>query len=127
MSFHEYSAAYRPPMPTCYVSLGLAGSEATSGPFEALLDTGSDVSVVPYATLQKLGSRPVSRGRARSLWGDSRRVDVHVVALSLDGLRFGALQVLADEQGEEIILGRFVLNRLKIVLDGPAGMVEIVG
>lgn len=36
------------------------------------------------------------------------------------------LQALADEQGEELLLERFVLNRLNLVLDGPARMVEVI-
>jgi hypothetical protein len=68
----------------------------------------------------------VSRGRARSLWGDARTVDVYAVALALDGLRVAALQALADDQGQEIVLGRILLSRLKIVLDGPAAITEIV-
>ena len=33
--------------------------------------------------------------------------------------------VVGDEQGDEIVLGRDVLNKLRIFLDGPARIVEI--
>lgn len=93
---------------------------------EALLDTGADLTVIPIYHLRQIGATLVSRGQARSIWGDTREVEVYSVALALNGLRYRALRVAADDQGDEIILDRLVLNRLKIVLDGPAAMVEIV-
>ena len=35
------------------------------------------------------------------------------------------IEIVADEQGEEAILGRNVLNRLFMVLNGPKLMLEI--
>ena len=126
MSFYEYSANYVPPMPICQVYLGPGGGETSLGPLEAVIDTGADVTVIPIEYLRQIKAKRVSRGRARSLWGDARTVDVYAVALAVNGLRVAALQALADDQGEEIVLGRLVLNRLKIVLDGPAAVMEIV-
>jgi hypothetical protein len=40
--------------------------------------------------------------------------------------RFAAIQVVGDEVGDEIILGRNVLNRLRLLLDGPAAMLEVL-
>jgi hypothetical protein len=34
--------------------------------------------------------------------------------------------VVGDEQGEEIVLGRNVLNRLRLLLDGPSRLTEIL-
>jgi predicted aspartyl protease len=127
MSFYEYSANYVPAMPICQIYLGPINKEPTFGPFEALLDTGADVAVIPLKYLRQVRAKRTSQGRARSVWGDSQMVSVYTVSLALNGLRFQALEVLADADGDEIILGRFVLNRLKIVLDGPAAFVEIVG
>jgi predicted aspartyl protease len=126
MSFYEYSAKYSPAIPICELFLGPAGQESTIGPLEAIIDTGADITVVPTEHLNQIGARRVSRGRARSLWGDARDVNVYAISLRLNGLQFAALQVLADDLGDEIVVGRTVLNRLKIVLDGPAAMTEIV-
>jgi len=125
MGFYEYNAAYRPPIPICQIYLGPGGSEATFGPMEAVIDTGADVTVIPTEYLNQINARRVSRGRARSLWGDARDVDIYAISLRVNGLQIPALQALADNQGDEIVLGRFVLNRLKIILDGPAAVTEI--
>ena len=127
MSFYDYSVDYIPPMPICQIYLGPAGGELILGPLEAVIDTGADVSVFPARYLSQVTARRVGRDRARSLWGDVRDVNVYAVALSLNGLPIAALRILADEQSDEIVLGRIVLNRLKIVLDGPAAISEIVG
>ena len=126
MGFYDYSADYVPPMPVCQIFLGPGGGEPTIGPLEAVIDTGADVTVIPTKHLRQVGAKRVSQGRARSLWGDSRAVDVYAVTLTLNGLRIAALQALADNRGSEIVLGRIVINRLKIVLDGPAAITEIV-
>lgn len=126
MSFYEYSANYSPAMPVCMVYIGAGGAPPTLGPFTAIIDTGADITVIPLPYLQQVNAKRISRGRARSLWGDLKIVDVYSVALNLDGLKFAALRVLADDAGEEIILGRFVLNRLKVTLDGPSALTEIV-
>jgi hypothetical protein len=34
--------------------------------------------------------------------------------------------VVSDEIGDKVMLGRNVLNRLRLLLDGPAGMVEVL-
>lgn len=126
MSIHEYSSTYIPAIPVCQIYLGVGGGEPTLGPLQAIIDTGADISVVPIAYLRQLGVRPVSQGTAPSLWGDRRNVRIYAVSLRLDRLHLRALQVLADEQEDEIVLGRTVLNRLQIVLDGPAAITEIV-
>ncbi len=125
MTSHEYSTRYSPAMPVCQVYLGPGGGEATVGPLEAIMDTGADLTVIPMTYLRQIGAHRVDRGKARSLWGDTRSVDVYSIALAVNGLRVTALRVLGDDRGDEIVLGRLVLNRLRVLLDGPAGMVGI--
>jgi predicted aspartyl protease len=113
-------------MPICTLYLGVGGQEPRLGPLDAVIDTGADITVVPLLYLRQLGVKAVSQGTARALWGDRRVVQLYTVSLRLDRLHLRALQVMADVQGDEIILGREVLNRLHLVLDGPAAVTEIV-
>ena len=34
-------------------------------------------------------------------------------------------EVVADAEGAEVILGRSILNKLRVLLDGPAQRIEI--
>jgi predicted aspartyl protease len=125
MASYEYSAAYTPAAPLCSVYLGAGGADATIGPFPALLDTGADFSVLPLSVLRQIGAPSIGHGRARSLWQASRTVTVYAVSLRIESLHLRALRVLADDEGEEVVLGRQVLNRLRLLLDGPAGLLDI--
>jgi predicted aspartyl protease len=126
MTVYDYSSVYVPAAPLCSITLGAGGREPSLGPLEALLDTGADICVVPIDYLRQVGAQQIGEGRARTLWGDARSVGVYAVSMQLEGLRLNALRVLADDRNEEIVLGRLVLNRLKIVLDGPAALLEIL-
>jgi hypothetical protein len=41
-------------------------------------------------------------------------------------LRLPAVKVVGDERGDEIILGRNVLNGLRLLLDGPSATTEVL-
>jgi hypothetical protein len=47
-------------------------------------------------------------------------VDVHIGENVLPHV-----QVVGDEVGDEVILGRDVLNKLKLLLDGPAAVAHV--
>ena len=102
MSFHEYSSDYYPSMPVCQVYLGPSGKEPTLGPLEAILDIGADVTVVPTKYLRQFGAKAMGTGRAHSIWGDSKPVELYAVSFRLDHLRFKALRVLADDTSDGI-------------------------
>lgn len=49
------------------------------------------------------------------------------VDMGINDLRLPAIEVVGDELGSEIIVGRNVLNRLRLLLDGPRREVQVVG
>jgi predicted aspartyl protease len=122
---HPYDDSYQPPFPALQVILynteeGLHASE------KALLDTGSDGSLVPIAYLRQIFAPALADTRIRSHWGEWRSAQLFVVDLEINGLRLPGVFVVGDEQGEDIMLGRNVLNKLRILLDGPANLAEIL-
>lgn len=125
MAVYDYSSDYAPAAPVCPVYLGPGGADAAFGPYPALLDTGADYTVIPLSLLRQIGAPSIGHGRARGLWQASRTVTVYAVSLRVETLQMRALRVLAGDEGEEIILGRQVLNRLRLLLDGPVGLLEI--
>jgi hypothetical protein len=48
-------------------------------------------------------------------------VDVHIGELLLPGI-----EVVGDEASNQIVLGRDVLNQLRVVLDGPNETTEVL-
>jgi hypothetical protein len=51
-----------------------------------------------------------------------RLVDLRVGDFTMPGM-----YVVGDELGNEAVLGRNVLNRLRLLLDGPVGRTSILG
>ena len=62
----------------------------------------------------------------RSHWGEWRFVKIGVIDMALDGILLPAVEVVADEKSDIILLGRNVLNRLILLLDGPGRQMDIL-
>ena len=112
-----HSQGFRPPFPT--LAVHLRSGETRIGPFAALLDTGADVTFVPVFLLEKIEALEAFTARVRSHFGDSIPAQLYVVAFDVEDVRLASTYVVADEDGDDIILGRDVLNKLPLFLDGP--------
>ncbi len=62
----------------------------------------------------------------RSQWGERLPVMLYVVNLQVDDQLFTEVEVVGAEGSNELILGRDVLNGLKLLLDGPQEMVDLL-
>jgi predicted aspartyl protease len=122
---HPYSRNYQPSFPTLPVVLTNAEEGLRTAAQNALLDTGSDGTLVPMAVLEDILAPVLSETRIRSHWGEWRAVQFFLVDIELDGLTLPGMLVVGDDTGDEIVLGRNVLNRLHLALDGPAQVTEI--
>jgi predicted aspartyl protease len=120
------STEYLPAAPVVEIRLGAPGTETSSGFLGAFVDTGADATLVPMAHLRQVRARKVDQAVLRSQWGERWAVTLYAVALEINHNHFAAIRVVGDEIGDEVILGRNVLNRLRLLLDGPAGMVEVL-
>jgi predicted aspartyl protease len=121
-----YDRAYRPPIPAFQVSLGLPGHEPALGPLPAILDTGADATLVPLAYLKQIKAPKVDTGYLRSAWGERRPVFIYAVALQIGSRQFSAIRVIGDETNRETVIGRNVLNLLRVLLDGPEAMTKLL-
>lgn len=123
---YPYDASYHPPFPVVRVVLLNSEEGLHTGVESALLDTGSDGSLVPISHLREILAPAISDARIRSHWGEWRSVQLFVVDLELDSLTLPDVIVVGDDQGDEVILGRNVLNELRLLLDGPVELTEVV-
>lgn len=122
---YPYSTRYDPPMPVVEVTLGASGDDLSIGPLTAIIDTGADITVVPREYLARLGSPVVAGGYLRSPWGERRRVRIYEVNLRVGEHSFYDMEAVGELDGHEVLLGRDVLNRLNLQLDGPRGVVVV--
>ena len=122
---YPYDTSYQPPFPVVRVVFHNSEEGLRTAAENALLDTGSDGSLVPIAYLRRILAPALTDMRIRSHWGEWRSAQLFVVDLELDSLRLPGVFVVGDEQGDEIVLGRNVLNKLRLLLDGPANITEM--
>lgn len=122
---YAYDANYWPSFPALTAVLINPQEELRPAEQHALIDTGSDGTLVPIALLQDLLAPALNDAHIRSHWGEWRSVQLFLVDLEIAGSAFPGVFVVGDETGKEIVLGRNVLNKLHLALDGPAQVVEI--
>lgn len=61
----------------------------------------------------------------RGVSGIGLSVEVFLVSLQIGPIILKGVRVIGDRHGNELIVGRNVLNQLIVTLDGLAGEVEI--
>ncbi len=125
MNNFSYDDAYTPPAPSCTVTL-IAPASKQRLTVNVFIDTGADASIIPLHYLQEIGARRVSETGLRSQWGERRRVFLYLIDIQIADVTLNGLYVVADEIGDECILGRDALNQLRLLLDGPASIMQLL-
>jgi len=123
---HDYSKEWFPAMPVLEIRLGYPGESLSLGPLVGIVDTAADGSLVPLDLIERLDAPFVDDVSLRSQWGEWRRVHLFTVDIGIDSLRLPAIEIVGDDRGDEIILGRNVLNKLRLLLDGLAATTHVM-
>ncbi|MBI5350134.1 MAG: hypothetical protein HZB77_12610, partial [Chloroflexi bacterium] len=86
----------------------------------------ADITMIPLNIIARVNAPSLQEGYLRSAWGNDSRITFFIVNLQIEQLRFSGVQVASNESIDEIILGRNVLNKLPLFLDGPKQQTEIL-
>jgi hypothetical protein len=110
---------FQPPAPIAYVTLRNGSTGAVALDVPMLLDTGADVTLIPRAALDSLGSDTISNSSYELVGFDGSKSVAQVVRVELIFCRrtFRGQFLLVDQVYG--ILGRNVLNAVPLLLDGP--------
>ena len=119
-----YRSDYEPPFPV--LTIFLRDEDEQLGPFPALLDSGADTTLIPTRPLEQVGAAESEQVRIRSHFGEYQEAQLYLVSIQINGLFLPGLYVVGDDVGNEIILGRNILNKLPLFLDGPKGQTEVL-
>ena len=125
MNEFPYDTSYSPAIPVCEVTL-LVPSSGLRLTLSAIIDTGADATIIPIPQLKKIGARRAYEARLRSQWGEARAVKMYMVDVTVEGMNFPGIWVVGDEHSQETVLGRNLLNRMSILLNGFKEQIEIV-
>lgn len=121
----SYDTSLLPPAPFLPVRLASLADHSESITVQAKLDTGADLTVIPTVRIERL--HPMPAGEIEVEGYDSRRATIRAydVNLQVDQLSVVGLLVIGFAE-DYVLLGRDVLNRLRVLLDGPALTTEIL-
>lgn len=122
-----YDRKRLPPIPTADIWLAVPDSYDWHGPYTAVIDSGADLTIVPLALLRQFNAPYLKGATLRTQWSQRQPVGLYEVDLRLGELVFPGIDVAGDVASTEILLGRNVLNRLDLRLEGPRLRTHVLG
>lgn len=108
---------FEPPAPVLPVRIAGLKEHDPAAMLRMLVDTGADCTLIPARIAKSLRLPVVDRVEIQGVGGKGQTATVHAARLRLGTLR-ALVRVVA--LGDECLLGRDVLNRLVMHIDGPA-------
>jgi hypothetical protein len=113
------SASFSPPAPVARVTLRNSTTDKEVTDVPMLIDTGADVTLVPRFAIATLGITE-ERDTGYGLVGfGGEATTVHAVRLDLMFLRYTFRGQFLPTEETYGILGRNVLNNVRLLLNGP--------
>ena len=120
----NYDTNQSPPQPTVKMVVASSQSGRATRSLVAIVDTGADATLIPLKELKSLAALVGDSRWIRNLWGERQACKTFIVEVQIEELVLPGIEVLGYP-GDEVILGRDVLNKLWLGLDGPQHQLEI--
>ena len=123
---YNYNRQVAPPAPFVYVTVSRPNEPTVSvSDLPAQLDTGADLSVIPSSLVERLRLVQLDQAPIAGFGGHVTLASAYLIGLSVQPFDALVVRVVADRDEPFVLLGRDVLNRFEIALDGPKQVVEI--
>jgi predicted aspartyl protease len=116
---YKYFVGIDPPGPFVHVALSVPGESPQLTAHAAHLDTGAYKTVIPQGSVDQLGLLRVRECQVEGLDGVVVVLPTYLVEIAIKDLSPVVAEVLASPGEQYVLLGRDMLNRFKITLDGP--------
>mgnify|MGYP001053258481 CR=1 FL=1 len=91
---------------------------------KAKIDTGADISVIPEAWAAKLRLLPAGLFEVCSFDGRVTETPAYYVNVSMNGFRFELVRMISSQR-TNALLGRDILNKLNVTLEGKTLTIRI--
>jgi predicted aspartyl protease len=116
----DYDAEnFEPPAPVAYVTLRNPATGVLLSDVPMLIDTGADITALPFTAVEQVGvsTEENSEFEIQAFDGEIRRLRLARLELFVLGKKFTGEYLLINRPIG--ILGRNILNNIRILLDGP--------
>lgn len=122
---YNYTRQFDPPAPFVHVSLRCPATGRSVQELPAEVDTAADRTVIPGSLAEHLGLEYMDTIYVEGLGSGVLAVSAYRVELTIRGLGPHQVVVAAQDGEPYVLLGRDVLNRHRVLLDGPGLALEI--
>ena len=122
----QYDPMEQPPAPYIDLQVSPHNVMGQMTTVSAKLDSGASVTVIPSRLAQHWNMLPISYSRFRGYDGSVTTRPTYRVDIRIGMRQFKDIRVTTSLR-RNILLGRDVMNQLRILLDGPQQTVEVQG
>ena len=120
-----HNRRYFPPIPSLDLILQSASAGKSTDILSAVVDTGADITLVPLALLRQIDAPELDEVRLYSHWGHATSAITYLVDVRFGNDTLSGIEVVADIRSQEVLVGRDILNKLMLFIDGPAFSTQI--
>ena len=121
-----HSRDFFPPAPALELGLRAPDGDKLRAPLSGIIDTGADITMVPLVVLEEIAAPVIDEVQLRSHWGDITTVTTYLVDIELGTDLFPAIEVVGDLHSDTVLLGRNVINKLLLLVDGLQQTTDIL-
>ena len=114
-----------PPAPLAQVTIANVMQRRRHRNAPALLDTGSDITAIPRSLASEIQIYPIGQIHLEDVQAQTQKVLTYAVQLTIADLMISRLEVILTGL-DYVILGRDVLNRLYVLLNGPEAAFDLL-
>lgn len=121
-----YDRRHTPPAPVLNARLASLDEKPSLETHLAQVDTGADGTLIPLYLLEEIEAVEFGDAVLHGVLGESKEVHLYEVDLHIENFVLKSIVVIGDEYGDQILLGRNVLNKMILLLDGQSNLTEVL-